>query len=255
MVRPRSCETWSAGRCALSERQRDADRRSGARLALHVDGAAMQPHQLMHQRKADAGAFHRAAALALDPVEPIEHPRQLVCGNADAGIADQQFRCAVIAGVHRDANAAFQRVLERVRHQVQHHAFPHVRIDIDGMRQLRAFDAQLQSGAFAGGPEVAGQFGGIGGEVGGTECGAHPARPRCARNPAACSPGATAATRCGAPSPAARPLRRRGAANCSSSGPSISVSGVRNSWLTLEKNAVLARSISASASARCRSAS
>ena len=34
------------------------------------------------------------------------------------------------------------------------------------------------------------------------------------------------------------------------SGPSIKVSGVRNSWLTLEKNAVLARSISASASAR-----
>ncbi len=33
-------------------------------------------------------------------------------------------------------------------------------------------------------------------------------------------------------------------------GPSIRVSGVRNSWLTLLKNAVLARSISASASAR-----
>ena len=35
----------------------------------------------------------------------------------------------------------------------------------------------------------------------------------------------------------------------------MSVSGVRNSWLTLEKNAVFARSISASASARCRSSS
>ena len=41
----------------------------------------------------------------------------------------------------------------------------------------------------------------------------------------------------------------------SSSGPSIRVSGVRNSWLTLEKNVVLARSISASASARRRSSS
>ena len=41
----------------------------------------------------------------------------------------------------------------------------------------------------------------------------------------------------------------------SSSGPSISVSGVRNSWLTFEKKAVLARSISASASARLRSSS
>ncbi len=44
-------------------------------------------------------------------------------------------------------------------------------------------------------------------------------------------------------------------AAASSSGPSISVSGVRNSWLTLLKNAVLARSSSASASARWRSSS
>ncbi len=38
--------------------------------------------------------------------------------------------------------------------------------------------------------------------------------------------------------------------SASRAGPRISVSGVRNSWLTLLKNAVLARSISASASAR-----
>ena len=46
--------------------------------------------------------------------------------------------------------------------------------------------------------------------------------------------------------------------NCclrSSSGPSMRVSGVRNSWLTLEKKVVLARSISARASARRRSTS
>ena len=43
-----------------------------------------------------------------------------------------------------------------------------------------------------------------------------------------------------------------GLSNSSSSGLIISVSGVRNSWLTLEKNAVLARSSSASASARRR---
>ena len=46
-----------------------------------------------------------------------------------------------------------------------------------------------------------------------------------------------------------------GCASISSIGPSMSVSGVRNSWLTLEKKVVLARSISASASARLRSAS
>ncbi len=47
------------------------------------------------------------------------------------------------------------------------------------------------------------------------------------------------------------PLRARPAdASASSVGPIISASGVRNSWLTLEKKTVLARSISASASVR-----
>ena len=44
-------------------------------------------------------------------------------------------------------------------------------------------------------------------------------------------------------------------ASASSAGPSSSVSGVRSSWLTLVKNAVLAASSSSSASARARSAS
>ena len=44
-------------------------------------------------------------------------------------------------------------------------------------------------------------------------------------------------------------------ARLSSSGPSISVSGVRNSWLTLLKNVVLARSSSASMSIRRRCSS
>ena len=46
-----------------------------------------------------------------------------------------------------------------------------------------------------------------------------------------------------------------GEARASSVGPSINVSGVRNSWLTLEKNAVLARSSWARSSARWRAAS
>ena len=48
---------------------------------------------------------------------------------------------------------------------------------------------------------------------------------------------------------------RSGEASASSVGPIISVSGVRNSWLTLEKKAILARSSSASALARRRSSS
>ena len=51
----------------------------------------------------------------------------------------------------------------------------------------------------------------------------------------------------------ASPASARPDATASSSGPSSSVSGVRNSWLTFEKNAVFARSTSVSASARRRS--
>ena len=40
-------------------------------------------------------------------------------------------------------------------------------------------------------------------------------------------------------------------ARSASTGPRIKVNGVRNSWLMLEKNVVLARSSSASDSARC----
>ncbi len=58
---------------------------------------------------------------------------------------------------------------------------------------------------------------------------------------------ATATRSCTASSRAAAPSR-----SSSSSGPIISISGVRNSWLMLEKNAVFARSSAASASARAR---
>ena len=81
--------------------------------------------------------------------------------------------------------------------------------------------------------------------------------PRCARSRAASSRASGGAPRCGAQARA----RRAASAACrsrraaASSGPSISVSGVRNSWLTFEKNVVFARSSSASASARLRSAS
>ena len=45
------------------------------------------------------------------------------------------------------------------------------------------------------------------------------------------------------------------ARRASCKGPSINVSGVRNSWLTFEKKVVFARSSSASASTRFRSSS
>jgi hypothetical protein len=53
----------------------------------------------------------------------------------------------------------------------------------------------------------------------------------------------------------ASPSSASPALRASCTGPSMSVSGVLNSWLTLLKNAVFARSISASASARFRSSS
>ena len=64
--------------------------------------AAVQPHQLLHQREADAAALEAAALRALDAVEALEQARQLLLRNADAGVAHARPRRAASSP---DANA------------------------------------------------------------------------------------------------------------------------------------------------------
>jgi len=55
-----------------AKRHRYGEAGARAHLAVDADGTAMQFHQLLHQREADARAFEGAAFLALHPVEAFE---------------------------------------------------------------------------------------------------------------------------------------------------------------------------------------
>ena len=52
--------------------------------------AAVQPHQIVDQREADARALVGPRAGALDAVEPLEQPRDVGPGDADAGVTHRQ---------------------------------------------------------------------------------------------------------------------------------------------------------------------
>ena len=78
-------------------------------LSTSID-AAVQPHQLLHQRETDAAAFVRAAARAFDAVKALEQTRQLVRGNAGAGVAHASRPSAPPADfdAQGDCDAAFE---------------------------------------------------------------------------------------------------------------------------------------------------
>ena len=149
--------------------------------------------------------------------------------------------------------------LQRVGEQVEDDLLPHVPVDVHRLAQRRAVDGERQARAVDGGAEHAGQLRGGRGEVDRLE-------PRV--DAAGLQPGEVEqrvdqlaqAQRVAVDDLELLAHPRLGGqlrveARSSATGPMISVSGVRNSWLTLLKKSVFARSSSASASARRRSAS
>ena len=61
-----------------------------ADVARDRDAAAVQRDQLVHQRQPDARSLVRARARASHAVEALEHVRQLLGRDADAGVAHRQ---------------------------------------------------------------------------------------------------------------------------------------------------------------------
>ena len=150
-------------------------------------GAAVQPHQLLDQREADAGALVGAAARALDPVEALEQPRQLGRGDADAGVARRSARPRGLRSAERDRDPALEGELEGVGEQVEDDLLPHVAVDVD--RLGRAAGSRPRSASPARSTaerKLAGQLGGERGEIGRLVARLRPGRPRCGRSRAAC---------------------------------------------------------------------
>ena len=134
----RAPPTRSAGRCALPSGIDTVNVvPSPTALSTRIV-AAVQPHQLVHQRQADARALVGARARALDAVEALEQARQLVLRDADAGVRDRQLDAVAARRAASRAIAAVERELERVRQQVEDDLLPHVAVDEDRLAQRRA---------------------------------------------------------------------------------------------------------------------
>ena len=131
-----------AGRCAVPNgiRTRNVVPSPGSLVASIV--AAVQLHELLHEREADAGAFVRAALRAFDAVEALEQPRQLVLRHADAGVRDLEQRRVAVARAARTATLPVERELERVREQVEDDLLPHLAIDETRLAERLAVDRE-----------------------------------------------------------------------------------------------------------------
>ena len=174
----------------------------------------------------------------LDAVEPLEQARQLVGGDADAGVARRVSSTRPPASRSATAIAALEGELEGVGEQIEDDLLPHLAVDVDRLAAAAGSRRPARSPARSHGrAEDAGQLGGERGEVG--RLVAAPAtRPASMREKSS-----SVLTSLQQPQPVAvddLELLRAVGGGASGlgeqrprAGPSISVSGVRNSWLTL----------------------
>ena len=186
--------------------------------------------QFLHQRQADAGALvgarrgcprpDRSARTAAPAPAPILRYRYRPLPAPHTPLAAQSQR-----------DLALKRELESVGEQIEYDLFPHFTIDIDQLAQILALDRQLQAGALdrraKGARQIARERRQIGGLIAGLHAPGFDAREVEQRVDQLAAIAASYV----APAAAARRScdGRRGSARVSSTGPSISVSGVRNS--------------------------
>ncbi len=98
-------------------RDSHAERRAGADTARDADVAAMQAHELLDEREADAGSLVAARPRALDAVEAFEEPSKLVLRDARSRVGDLQDR-AVLVHPQAHSDRSLECELECVRQQV-----------------------------------------------------------------------------------------------------------------------------------------
>jgi hypothetical protein len=83
--------------------------------------------------EADARAFVRAAPGLFHAMKTFEEPRHLFLRNAGSGVGNGQLDSSFALG-KPDGYGAFERVFERVGKKIEHHLFPHLVIDMHGLR-------------------------------------------------------------------------------------------------------------------------
>jgi hypothetical protein len=77
--------------------------------------------QMLDNRETEAKAAMRPRRRAVSLLKPIEHPRQQVWCDADAGVMDHNLRAAVDALDTDIDHPLFGRELQRVRQEIRDH--------------------------------------------------------------------------------------------------------------------------------------
>jgi hypothetical protein len=104
---------------------------------LHRHLAAVQRHEPLGQRQAEAGALGAHAARLGDLLEFVKQPRQVLDGDAHAGVGDID-RDVVVGPVRVQAHRpAARRELDAVAHQVVEHLLDAPRVEVDLRQRLR----------------------------------------------------------------------------------------------------------------------
>src|SRR6185295_12742316 len=86
--------------------------------ALGANAAAVQFHEVADDREAEAQSAILPAGSDVGLAEPLEHVRDELRMNADAGIADHDLDIASVAAHREIDHAVSRRELDRVREQV-----------------------------------------------------------------------------------------------------------------------------------------
>src|SRR6185312_6875020 len=138
--------------CSLRDHYRDGGSLIGTACRPH--GAAMEPHELLHQRESDAGPLDRARLPGLTAIEPLEEVGHVLLCDATSGIAYLEVS-RVAMRVETNRHRAVKGEFESVRQQVEYDLLPHVRIDIDRLRQRRTLDPKGHACTLERGSELA----------------------------------------------------------------------------------------------------
>src|SRR5262245_27356461 len=120
-------------------------------MAVDVNEAAVNLHQLVHECEPDTRPLVRSRLRVRDPMEAFEDVWKLVTGDADPGVLNNQLGHAV-SHAGADANLASKGVLERIREESENDLLPQVAVElheriirsmgVDDERQSRLLDCR-----------------------------------------------------------------------------------------------------------------
>jgi hypothetical protein len=103
-----------------SDRELQLESRPVARLGLDPHTTTVHLHDLLGNRETQAGAALGLSVRAVDLVERLEYPRQLVSGYTGTGVGHAHREVAVLSP-GRDAYFAPVRELDRVAYEIEEH--------------------------------------------------------------------------------------------------------------------------------------